>query len=186
MQQINAIGRAQETIDKHEARIETINRKRENLLERVKRMGRSDQSTSLLLVEQVRMLEQERTDLMSKIKTLRNSCRQADSIEAMVSTQQHLDDLNFYMVQSMGTVGLDRVKGINKDSERIAQDVKKFSLYTSMDQAKEEQENEESRRYLEDLLGSCEQQPVPEQQERQQPVRTNALSLLDDLMGTLK
>lgn len=188
MHQPNAIGRAQETIDRHESRIELINKKREILLEKIKKMGRADQSTSLLHVEQVRMLEQERSDLMSKIKTLRNTCRQADSVEAMVSTQQHLDDLNLYMVQSMGSVGIERVKGINKDSEKIAQDIKKFSLYSSMDQNKEEQDNEESRRYLEDLLSSCQQEEPPQQQQNKVPQtqQKNTLTLLDDLMGTLK
>ena len=193
MAQQNAIARAQETIGKHEAKIETLTRKRENLLEKIKKLGRSDMSTSLLLTEQVRMIDQERNEIMEKIKILRNTCRQADKIETIVTTQQHLDDLNLLMVQSMAGLGLERVQGINKASDKIADDVKTFEMYTSLDQDKEEKENEESKRYLEELLGSLDSTPlttattttttkVPSSLGQKQ----SHLSNLDDLMAMLK
>ena len=162
MAQSNAIGRAQEKIQGHEARIETITRKREVLLVKIKTLGRTDMNTSRVLTEQVLMLEKERDDLLKNIKILRNSCKQAGVIETTVATQQHLDDLNLFMVQSMNTVGIARVKGINKDSEKIARDAKLFELHTSPDPDQEERENEASRRYLEELLGSIEEpSPTP-------------------------
>lgn len=187
-QPTNAIARAEETIGKHEARIEALSRKREALLEKVKKIGTTDKKGSLMLVEQMRVIEQETSDLMTKIKNLRNQCRLAGSIETMVSEQQHMDDLNLYMVQSMSAVGLDRVRGINTASEKIAQDVKTFSMYTSLDPDKEEKEEEESQRYLDEILAGLGEPSSTTQSattQQKQPQK-GTLSNLDDLMAMLK
>ena len=135
---------------------------------------------------------------MAGIKTLRNTCRQADSIESTLTTQEHLDDLNLFMSQRMNTVGLARVKGISTASEKIAEDAKKFSLYTSLDPEKEEKESEESRRYLEEILGSLESDAsqtslgnskVPNDASPnniQSKQKQSALTDLDNLMAILK